>query len=209
MPSVRLRREDARSGNLPRVCMVCGDRAEGFQSKTMSWYPGWVFILLLAGLLPFIIVALIVQKKMRVQAPFCPQHERHWSGRTLAVILSFVGLIVVGIGAVVLMAALREPGPRVPGRDDAMGGYVCMAMAAGLIGWLILVAILQTTAIRPKEITDDSIILTGVSRQFKDALEDAGYYRDRPPPYEEDRYYDDRGGPGRDDDWRDDRPRRH
>ena len=60
MPSVRLRREDARRGNLPKVCMVCGEPADGFQSKTMSWYPGWVFILLLAGLLPFIIVALTI-----------------------------------------------------------------------------------------------------------------------------------------------------
>jgi len=161
---VRLTRREARDGRLPRVCLVCGARASGCKSKVMSWHPPWVYILLLAGVLPFPIVALVMQKRMRVEAPLCRRHQNHWLVRTLTIVLSLVGGIVIGCG--LLMFASQRAG-----RADNTG-LICIGIA--LLGglWLLLVAILSLTAVRPQEITDDSITLTGVSDEFIDAMEE-------------------------------------
>jgi hypothetical protein len=70
------------------------------------------------------------------------------------------------------------------------------------VGWLILIAVLQNTAIRSSEITDRSIKLSGLAESFCEAViaerdrrreEDDAYYDDRPPRRRrdaEDDYYD-------------------
>jgi hypothetical protein len=81
-----------------------------------------------------------------------------------------------------------------------------------LVIWLVLVAVLQSTAVRPKEIGDRYIILTGVAPRFIDALDDPQYFPDR----EEDDYPEDRPPerrrppplPAESDYYEEDRPRR-
>ena len=64
--------------------------------------------------------------------------------------------------------------------------------------WLIVAAIIQNTAIRPTEITDDYIVLTGVSRDFDDAVRDER----RREREREDRDYERRRSRRRDDEPR-------
>jgi hypothetical protein len=164
MAKVRLSRYDAEEGRLPDLCMRCGAEGTFARTKTFSWFPQWVYILILGGLLPFAIVALVLTKRMRVEVPLCPDHQRHWMWRNLLVIAGLIGLILLGIGAAVLIMELeRRPGFR------NIGGWVCGAVALlGLI-WLIVAAVLGTTAIRPSEITDRDITLIGVSEEFAEA----------------------------------------
>jgi hypothetical protein len=196
MASVRLTRGEAR-GRLPSVCIVCGQTATGFKSKQMSWHPSWVYILLLLGLLPFIIVALCVQKRMRVEAPFCARHQNHWLSRTLIIVFSLVAIIIVGVGASMLMAGQRA------GPNDATGA-ICFGVIALGIAWLVLVAVLSMTAVRAEEITENSITLAGVSDEFVNALEEseADEDDDEPRPRRQ------RPPPPYLDDEEDDRPRR-
>src|SRR2546423_13064777 len=88
--SVELRRAEARGLDLPPVCMRCGQPAEQFVSKVFAWHPSWVYFLLFVGLLPFIIVALIITERARVDAPLCAVHKGHWSKRTWTLLLSFL-----------------------------------------------------------------------------------------------------------------------
>jgi hypothetical protein len=160
------------------VCMKCGAEATVHKAKTFSWHPAWVLLLLLAGLIPFVIVALVLSKRMRVRAPMCAAHAGHWFWRQFIVLGSLAALVVVGIVAMVLVWDNR------PG--NTLGGYVCMGSVVLLIGWLVLVLILQGTAIQPVEITDRSITLKRVSPHFLEALEEfdrAGRAREfRPRP---------------------------
>jgi hypothetical protein len=144
---------------LPRVCMVCARRARTYKRKGFSWNPGWVYILLLAGLLPFVIVALILTKRRTVEVPLCGRHRHHWLARQGLMLGSLVGLL----GAIFGTLALT---PRnVP-------DLFFLGVLGGLIGWIVLVVIVNMGMIRPTSITEDSISLQGVSAGFKDALKE-------------------------------------
>jgi hypothetical protein len=145
--------------------------------KKFSWYPPWIGILILGGPIPFAIVAAILTKRMQVVVPLCEAHRGHWTWRNWFI---YGGLAVVGalgLGAFILMIVLTEQRPPRPG-TDAIVGISCIATAVLGLAWLIAAAIVQSTGIRPTEITDYSITLTGVADEFIDAVEDQ---RERAP----------------------------
>ena len=59
MPEIRVHKDEA-DGELPMICMRCGEPATVTRSRNMSWCPPWVGVLLIAGLVPYVIVALIL-----------------------------------------------------------------------------------------------------------------------------------------------------
>jgi hypothetical protein len=160
MATVRLRDTDL-DEELPPVCICCGAEATVFKAKKFSWQPGWVALLLLVGLLPYIIVAIILTKRMTVQAPLCEQHRNHWGGRSALLLLTFLGLIVLAIGGAVV---LPEHGQK--------GMVLVIGCVTGLIAWVILAVIVQNGTVRPSEITDNSITLQSVAPEFRDAMQE-------------------------------------
>ena len=176
MARVRLSRYEVEEDDLPPVCMRCGAPAVERVSKAFAWHPPWVLVLLIAGLLPFAIVAFVLTKRMTIRAPLCAAHRNHWFSRLLFTWLSFVGLAVLGVAAVVLMV---ESGDRRSGGGMSwLAGLACAGATVGLLAWVIATVTLQLTSIRPTEITDRSILLTGVAREFLEALEDEQDRRD-------------------------------
>src|SRR5262245_2732560 len=103
MAEIRLFIREA-EGPLPNICMVCGREATLVKRKSFSWNPLWVWITLLLGLLPFLIIALILTKRATVEAPLCAEHKYHWAKRTCLVVL---GLLLV-IGMLVLAVAISS-----------------------------------------------------------------------------------------------------
>jgi hypothetical protein len=175
MATVQIGRREAEDDDLPDVCMKCGAPATARVSRTFSWYPEWVWITILAGLLIFVILAIILTKRMRVQVPFCDLHKKHWFNRNLAIWGTFgilALLMVLAIGVAVAMADPSDQGNPVLG-VFCIGGLLC------LVPWLTVVAIAHYSMIRPSEITDRSIRLTKVSDYFVDAVEDYRYERRR------------------------------
>src|SRR5262245_43504290 len=66
---------------LPPFCVKCGAPATGKPlRKTFRWHESWLYVLILAGLLIYAIVATVVQKKMLLEVPFCDEH-RSWRKR--------------------------------------------------------------------------------------------------------------------------------
>jgi len=164
MAIVRLGKHTDEEGDLPAVCMKCGAPATLHKDKNFAWYPRWVYILIVVHILVFLIVAVIMTKRRLVSVPLCDEHKGHWLWRQLAMLGSFAAVCVVGVGAVIVMVNAQG--------DDALNGVACGGGVVAFIAWLILVAILSQTAIRPTEITDRSITLTGVSEEFVRAYED-------------------------------------
>jgi uncharacterized membrane protein len=155
---------DRRGYELPSVCMVCGAEATRHKSKMFSWHPSWVYLLLLAGLLPFVLVAVIMTQRRRISAPLCDQHRYHWGSRQALVLLSVLGIIGLIVGLAVLTSAQ-------PGRQPLLPASAWLALPAALLGWIILAIIVQLGTIRPTEITSYTITLTGVSQGFVDAVD--------------------------------------
>ncbi len=170
MPQIRLHVKQA-DGYLPAVCMSCGQPATTTTTKKMQWCPPWVGVLILAGLLPYAIVASILTRRATVQGPFCDEHKKHWFKRALLMWGSFFLFGVIGLGSIILVANL----PR-PHNEDIMP-FVCTGSCVLLVVWLIIVIWAQNTGIRAKEITDDEILLDGVSAEFVDAVDEAEHER--------------------------------
>jgi hypothetical protein len=182
MAQIRLGRYEA-EGGLPRVCMRCGAPATLFKTKNFSWYPSWVYILLLAGLLPFVIVALIMQKRMRVPAPLCDRHKYHWVWPTVAAVVALLLLLGMLFGGMALGGALEGA------VDKDLQGTLMAVWFLGVFGLflacLVAACVIQARAIRPVEITDRSITLTNVAPAFVDAVEERA-----DEEYDEDEDYD-------------------
>lgn len=164
MAQVRMWLRDAEAGNLPAVCVCCGSAAVTTKSKQMQWFPPWVYILILAGLLPYAIVASVLTKKARVQAPFCEDHKGHWFNRSALMWGTFfLFLVLSGAGFIFGMNLERH-------QQDLVMPWVCVGGTVLFTGWLVTVIVCAMTAIRPCEITDREVTLTGVSDAFADAV---------------------------------------
>src|SRR6516162_3224465 len=190
MPEIRMRLREA-DGYLPAVCMCCGATASTTKVKKMQWCPPWVGVLILAGLLPYVIVAVILTKRATVQAPLCEQHQGHWLNRLLLIWGSFFLFGLIGLAGIIFAANLPPPDA------ENVFPFVCIASIVLLVVWLVIVIACQNTVIRPKEITDTEITLTGVCEAFVNAVEEdreerRARKRDRPRRWDEEDEYEPR-----------------
>lgn len=185
-------------GYLPPVCMCCGEPASDTKQRTMTWCPPWVGILILAGLLPYVIIASVMTKRTTVQVPLCDQHQGHWFNRTLLMWGSFFLFGIIGVAGLVLGLNLQK------GDQDAVMPFVCIGCAVLLVAWIIIAVVCQNTAIRPREISTYEITLTGVCSEFIDAVEDARVARRKRKRERSRRRYDEDDEDG---DYEEDRPR--
>jgi hypothetical protein len=147
------------------ACMRCGQPAVVLKYRRFSWCPQWVYLLLLVGLIPCAIVALILTKRKKLNIPLCEAHKNHWLWRQLVVVGGFLAFIALGFAAMVLMGS--QQGGR---RGDDVAGFICLGAAGLGLVWLITAVIVQQTAIRPTKITDRAITLTNVSKEFVQAF---------------------------------------
>src|SRR5262245_29800676 len=149
--TVTLRRTDVLAGKLPRLCICCGDRADWFVPKTFLWHPRWIFALVLHMLhvVPFIIVLFATSRQVQVYAPMCNRHKRHWFLRGVTIWLTFIGAVVSIAFAWVIVG---DPKPYTPNPR----GVLWVAAVFLMFAWVILVSVLQMTAVRATEITEEA-----------------------------------------------------
>lgn len=195
MAVVRLGRHEAEKGALPPVCMRCGAPATLTKAKRFRWYPSWVNILILVGLLPYIIVAAIMTKRMRVAAPLCDAHRHHglWNDVLVPCLLAAVFIVPCG-GGFFINTVFKIKG------GESLGLVIVFSLLLGLVAWIITAVVVGARTIRPEEIADRSITLKGVSEVFVAAIHrtheaDAERYpADFPPAPGSEQYYDPRRG---------------
>jgi hypothetical protein len=184
MATIRLVREEAEDGDLPPVCMCCGEPATVLRAKNFSWHPDWVYLLLLLGLLPCLIAALIVTKRMRIRAPLCEEHKNHWLWRNWFAYGGLTGIFFLGVGVIALMLTWDDP----QGQMSGLFGLLCFGLLGLGLAWLLAAFVVQNLGIRPIEITDRTITLRRVAPEFVDAVREEREYRRRESLEEEKRY---------------------
>ncbi len=161
MSLIRVYHRETDGESFPPLCMRCGADSDRMVSQTFSWMSGWVHVLLLVGLLPWLIGALITRKTARMTLPLCARHVNHWLYRTLYV---FLGLFFWIAMAVLLIAFSKE----IP---DQLREPAIAACVFGALFWLIGGLILTTSAIRAAVINDFGVKLTNVNKDFAKAWE--------------------------------------
>lgn len=113
---------------LPAPCIRCGAPADGKPvTKTYAWHHPAIYLTILAGVLIYVIVAVIVRKLMKVTVPLCARHAQR---RSIAVILAWV-LPLIGIADIVILSQFNVNG----------GVIALIAIAlifAGIILWAVV-----------------------------------------------------------------------
>lgn len=117
----------ADGGSVPaRGCVICGSSQASPHERKFVYTPPWVYIGLLGGLLPLVILAVVGQKKARVWVPLCRECLRRWRvghvGLGLYALLGFVG--VPWLCGVVLDALVGKDG-------------MWIGVALGLVLWVV------------------------------------------------------------------------
>jgi hypothetical protein len=169
MDWLRLTRTEIENDELPRVCACCGAPATTSRNTTFSWCPAWAKVLLLAGLLPGLIAIAALTRSVRMTVPLCARHKKRWARRNFFLA---VGLLLPGLLALFLVA--------LGSGSEGHGGDVFLYCALfygglGFLTWVVVALRLKPAyppGIRPQEITDRDITLTGVADDFVRTVQD-------------------------------------
>lgn len=101
MATVRLPRQRLREGALPRVCVKTGRPADGTVAASFSSLPSWTYLLLLAGILPFLIAWAFGRQRVDARLPVCRGVLDRYHRRTRRASVLFGTTGVLGIAAIV------------------------------------------------------------------------------------------------------------
>jgi len=184
MASIYLSRYEAEEGDLPDVCMCCGEPATERKRRRFIWCPGWVYALIPLGFLPYVLVSTLLTEKISCYILFCPRHKNHWRKRGLIPWLAFPVVLALIAGGWVGVAVLLDR------FDEATRGYLIGAAWIWtlllLVGWFAMIPLMQLTAIHPSP-AGRGLILKRISPEFVQAVEDYRASRDRDEEDEDDR----------------------
>jgi len=145
-----------RGAVLPPFCVRCGAPARDDRWKrTYYWHEPALYVLIVAGVLVYAIVAMIVRKKIELAVPMC---EAHWQrrGRLRKIALA---LLVLAVGLVALAIGVESVAPF----------SCCGAFLAGLAS--LIVYLVSERSLSPKRITDEYAEFGGASPEFLAVLE--------------------------------------
>ena len=121
----------------PDRCVRCNAPAEGYRLKRrLYWHPWWVYLTILAGLLVYVVIALVTRKTAEVEIGLCPTHR---SRRRMGLAIAWLGVLGAIVGAYFI------------------GGYdpaLAFAFASLLLIGAIVTGVVLSRVVRPKRIDD-------------------------------------------------------
>lgn len=139
---------------LPRYCVKCAQPVTGeFFKKKFQWHNPLLYLIALISPIIYIIVAMIVMKRVELLVPMCDEHRQRRKNLLIATWVLALGFIPGGILAGSLFS------------DSDTGVGVGL-----LVGFLLFIAAFVTGVkaiiMKPQEITPACATFTGVCEQF-------------------------------------------
>lgn len=142
-----------KTARMPDRCIKCGVDANGSNlRKTLRWHHPALALLILAGVLIYLIVALIVRKSATVEISLCEDHLRK---HRVAVVGSWL-IFLAGIAFMVLAIGTESGGSALFGLLLLFGSAISAAT------WARVVSV--------KKIDDYYVMLRGIDESFLDLL---------------------------------------
>lgn len=181
MAKVWINRRDWDDGDLPDVCICCGQPTTERKQRTFYWTPGWVYLMLLINLIVFLVVALATRQSWRAAIPVCRDHRSYWFWRTALMWLSFLGVFALSIFAGVASATLGR------GDEDEAFGIGLLTFLGSMLAWIILVIVISTNMVRAAKIETRAVHLISVAPAFAAAYEE---WENRRLPRKDDAAFD-------------------
>ena len=105
MANVTVSREQFRYADLPRICAKTGRPADRVVVTRFEYLPGWTYLLLFAGIFPFLIAAFFARKQVEGSLPISDAAlDRYHAHRPYR----YVGLALTAAGFA-LTIAMQQP----------------------------------------------------------------------------------------------------
>jgi len=142
-----------KQAQLPPQCIKCCAPADGPPLKRkLTWHPGWVYLLILPGLLIYAIVALSIQERATIYVSLC---EKHRASRRMHLLIAW-GIFIASIACFFVAA-------NVGGRDAPVYWVL-----AGVFGILIALgySLYNSRVVTPFKIDQQYVYLKGICPQF-------------------------------------------
>jgi hypothetical protein len=149
----------SKNGPMPDACIKCGDEPAVHLRKTITWHhPALYLILLLCniGVIAYIITALIVRKKAKLDVPLCAgcaaRRKRNlaigWISFVLSIVMFWLSIFVVD-------------------SDDAK---MWVALTGGVLILFSLIWAVGIQLVLAKKITDQFVWIQKVGKKMLDPL---------------------------------------
>ena len=143
-----------KEARLPDQCVKCGAPATFRLDRKLSWHPPLLYALLLAGVIPYAIVAAVVGKRVDLTIPLCETHRKR---RTMLKAIGS-GVSVLGFVAFIASIALSDQ------LGNATGVVVLLAILA-FVGGLIVLSV-GSQPVAPARIDDQFVWLKRVHQSL-------------------------------------------
>lgn len=144
----------SRNVPLPPRCVKTGEPTDQFLMREVRWHSQILYLLLLTGILPYLIVALLMQKRHRLRVPLTRERIVR---RRLWLAAGWLG-ILGGIGLFVCAAVFSKP-------NNDLGLYLVLAgLAAILLGAIVAIAV--SNPLTATYIDNERVWLKGAGRQY-------------------------------------------
>ena len=142
----------AKNATLPDRCVKCNAPTGYRLKRDLSWHQPLIYLTLLAGVLIYVIIAIVVSQKATIHVGLC---ERHRSQRRFAIGIGW-GLVVLSILLFVLAGFYSKPILILPGLLAFFGGAIY-----GLV---------KGKVVTPKRIDKELVWLEGACKEYLDTL---------------------------------------
>lgn len=138
-----------RNASLPDRCVKCNAPAHGRRlTRKLSWHTPWIYLIIFVGVLFYVIAAVILRKRARVEIGIC---EAHWAARRRDVLIGWASFLV----AILLGWCGAHFG----------NGWLYGSALTIFLGGLIYAAF-RTPVVSAKKIDADFVWLKGASRAY-------------------------------------------
>jgi hypothetical protein len=146
-----------RDAVLPDRCIKTNQPVHGRRLKrNLAWHEPWVFALILAGLLIYIIVAVILTKRATV---YIGLSDEWFAKRRRAIIIGW-SAVAAGIGLFIF--GISRLGP--PGTNDPAGALIVAGLMTFFVG--AIYGLVAARMITPSRIDDHCIWIRGAGPEF-------------------------------------------
>jgi hypothetical protein len=148
---------------LPDRCVKCNAETHVRLKRRMTWHSPVLYLLILLNLILYAIVAIVVQKKGRLEFGLCRAHMRQ---RRL-------GIAVGWLGAAAFVALLTAAFSGKHGRDpfDGRSGFLMIAAFAVLLVSIIY-AVVKSQPLKATRIDNAVLWLKGAGLPFLDSIDE-------------------------------------
>jgi hypothetical protein len=171
MANVRLEKRFCTGGRLPWVCLICGNSADNWKRITFSYRPLWIDLFMVFGLPLWIILTILLTKRMRVECPVCEMHRTYWKRKERKT-YAFAASLFLGTIVLIALATLPE--------SDTLQIASFVLIMVNVLVSITGMIVVNVTGVRPRRINKYDITLKGVSSEFANALDDLQERADRP-----------------------------